>query len=52
MVAEGSLDDLDTKGEHEMDRRFFIAWLMMFVAWMDGRFVVHELMMQEEYEQI
>ena len=35
-----------------MDRRFFIAWLMLFVAWMAGSFVVHELLLHAEYAQI
>ena len=35
-----------------MDRRFFIAWVVLYVAWMAGSFVVHELLLHADYTQL
>lgn len=35
-----------------MDRRFFIAWVVVFVAWMAGSFVVHGLLLHDDYSQL
>ena len=35
-----------------MDRRFCIAWVVLFVAWMAGSFVVHELLLHADYAQL
>ena len=32
-----------------MNKEFFIAWLVAFVLWMLGSFVVHGLLLQAEY---
>lgn len=32
-----------------MDRKFLVAWLVVFVLWMLGGFVVHGLMLQADY---
>jgi hypothetical protein len=35
-----------------MNRRFFIAWVVLFVAWMAGSFVVQELLLHADYAQL
>ena len=35
-----------------MNRRFLIAWLLLFVAWYIGSFVVHGLLLHGDYEQL
>jgi hypothetical protein len=35
-----------------MDRKFFIAWIVVFVAWMAGSFVVHGALLASEYAQL
>jgi hypothetical protein len=35
-----------------MDRRFFIAWVALFVAWMAGSFVVHGVLLHGDYTQL
>jgi hypothetical protein len=35
-----------------MDRRFFIAWVVLFVAWMAGSFVVHGVLLHADYAQL
>lgn len=35
-----------------MDKRFFIAWIVVFVAWMAGAFVVHGALLASEYAQL
>jgi hypothetical protein len=32
-----------------MNKQFFIAWLVIFVAWMAGSYVVHEIMLHDDY---
>ena len=32
-----------------MNRRFLIAWLVVFVAWMAGSFVVHHTLLHADY---
>jgi predicted benzoate:H+ symporter BenE len=35
-----------------MNRRFLIAWLVLFVAWYVGSFIVHGLLLHADYEQL
>ncbi|HSD55119.1 MAG TPA: hypothetical protein VLC47_13195 [Burkholderiales bacterium] len=35
-----------------MERRFFIAWVVVFVAWMVGSFVVHGTLLHDDYAQL
>jgi len=35
-----------------MNRRFFIGWVVVFVAWMMGSFVVHGVLLREDYAQL
>jgi hypothetical protein len=35
-----------------MDRKFFIAWLVTFIAWMFGSFVVHGALLQADYAKL
>src|ERR1700694_2200143 len=32
-----------------MNKRFFIAWIVVFVAWMAGSFVVHGVWLHDDY---
>lgn len=32
--------------------KFFIAWIVLFVAWMAGSFVVHGVLLQEDYTKL
>lgn len=35
-----------------MDRKFLVAWLVTFVAWMAESFVVHAMLLQADYRQL
>ena len=35
-----------------MSIRFFIAWASTFIAWMAGSFVVHGVLLQEDYAKL
>lgn len=35
-----------------MSRRFLIAWFVIFLAWMGGSFVVHALLLRDDYMQL
>jgi hypothetical protein len=35
-----------------MNKRFFIAWLVIFVAWMAGSFVVHGVLLHDDYSKL
>ena len=35
-----------------MDRKFFIAWAIVFVAWMAGSFVVHGVLLHGDYAKL
>jgi len=35
-----------------MNRRFLIAWLVLFVAWYVGSFIVHGLLLHADYEEL
>lgn len=35
-----------------MNKKFFIAWIVIFVAWMAGSFLVHGLLLHEDYAQL
>ena len=32
-----------------MNKKFFIAWIVLFVAWMAGSFVVHGVLLHDDY---
>jgi hypothetical protein len=35
-----------------MNKKFFIAWLVMFIAWMAGSFVVHGVLLHDDYARL
>ena len=35
-----------------MDKKFLVAWLVTFVAWMFGSFVVHGVLLQADYAKL
>jgi hypothetical protein len=35
-----------------MNKRFFIAWVVIFVAWMAGSFVVHGVLLHDDYSKL
>ena len=35
-----------------MNKKFFIAWLVIFIAWMAGDFVIHGLLLDPDYKQL
>ena len=35
-----------------MNRRFFIAWIVLFVAWFAGSFVVHGMLLGGDYKPL
>ncbi len=35
-----------------MNKRFFIAWIVIFVAWMAGSFVAHGVLLHEDYAKL
>jgi hypothetical protein len=35
-----------------MDKKFLIAWLITFVAWMFGSFVVHGTLLRDDYAKL
>ena len=35
-----------------MDKKFLVAWLVTFVAWMFGSFVVHGALLQADYAKL
>jgi hypothetical protein len=35
-----------------MNKKFLISWLVIFVVWMVGSFVVHGVLLQAEYAQL
>jgi len=35
-----------------MNKKFLIAWLVIFVAWMLGSFVVHGLLLHDDYSKL
>jgi hypothetical protein len=35
-----------------MDKRFFIAWIVTFVVWMAGSFVVHGTLLADDYAKL
>ena len=35
-----------------MDKKFFIAWVAIFVAWMAGSFVVHGVLLHDDYTKL
>ena len=35
-----------------MDRKFFIAWIVVFVAWMAGAFLIHGQLLHDTYAQL
>jgi hypothetical protein len=41
----------EPKGE-TMNKKFIIAWIVLFVAWMLGSFVVHGILLRSDYMQL
>ena len=35
-----------------MNKRFFIAWIVIFVVWFAGSFVVHGVLLHDEYARL
>ena len=35
-----------------MNKKFFIAWIAIFVAWMVGSFVVHGVLLHDDYAKL
>lgn len=35
-----------------MNKRFFIAWLVLFVAWFIGSFIVHGVLLHDDYAKL
>jgi hypothetical protein len=35
-----------------MNRKFFIAWIVIFVVWMVGSFVVHGVLLHDDYAKL
>ena len=35
-----------------MNKKFFIAWLAVFIAWMAGDFLVHATLLKDDYTQL
>jgi predicted membrane protein len=35
-----------------MNKTFFIAWVAIFVAWMIGSFVVHGVLLHDDYANL
>ncbi len=35
-----------------MNKKFFIAWVVLFIAWMAGDFVVHGALLKSDYLQL
>ena len=35
-----------------MNKKFFIAWLVIFIAWMAGDFLIHEILLKPDYTQL
>jgi hypothetical protein len=35
-----------------MNKRFFIAWIMIFVVWFAGSFVVHGVLLHDDYSKL
>lgn len=35
-----------------MNKKFFLGWVLIFIAWMAGSFVVHALILKPEYAQL
>ncbi|GAB4186212.1 MAG: hypothetical protein Tsb002_10460 [Wenzhouxiangellaceae bacterium] len=35
-----------------MNKHFFIAWIVLFVVWMGGSFLIHGILLYDEYAQL
>ena len=35
-----------------MNKKFFVAWALMFMVWMIGSFIVHGTLLEPEYKQL
>jgi hypothetical protein len=42
---------LQLKGEN-MNKKFIIAWIVLFIAWLLGDFVVHGVLLRSDYMQL
>jgi hypothetical protein len=39
-------------GEHKMNKIFMIAWLVLFIAWLMGSFLIHGVLLRPDYMQL
>src|SRR5580693_1445175 len=39
-------------GGDDVNRKFFIAWIVLFVAWFIGSFIVHGVLLHSDYLQL
>jgi hypothetical protein len=35
-----------------MNKKYFIAWIVVFVAWMIGSFIVHGMLLHDDYTKV
>ena len=35
-----------------MNKTYFVAWIVLFIAWMLGSFVVHEVVLHDDYSRL
>jgi hypothetical protein len=35
-----------------MNKKFFIAWIVLFIAWFVGSFVVHGVLLHDDYARL
>jgi hypothetical protein len=47
----GAILSIRKRGE-TMNKKFFIAWVVLFVAWMLGSLVVHGMLLRPDYMQL
>jgi hypothetical protein len=45
-------DRSKTNGGDNVNRKFFIAWIVLFVAWFIGSFIVHGVLLHSDYLQL
>jgi len=50
-VYSGLAPRLQPKGD-TMNKKFFIAWFVIFIAWFFGSFVVHGVLLRPDYMQM
>lgn len=40
------------RGAHHMNKTFIVAWIVVFVAWFVGSFIVHGVLLHADYQQL